>query len=217
MNKKAIIFDLDGIIVDTAKYHYLAWKNLANELGFEFTENQNEQLKGVSRVRSLEILLEIGNIELSEDKKQTLLTEKNKEYLEYVNKMTSDEILPGIGKLLNYLEENNIKFALGSASKNATLILKKVGLLDKFTAIVDGNNVSKAKPDPEVFINAAEKLDREYSNCIVIEDALAGVQAANNAGMTSVGIGDKNILNEANYNLESTYELTIHFIKKLIA
>jgi len=217
MNKKAIIFDLDGIIVDTAKYHYLAWKNLANELGFEFTENQNEQLKGVSRVRSLEILLEIGNIELSEDKKQTLLTEKNKEYLEYVNKMTSDEILPGIGKLLNYLEGNNIKFALGSASKNATLILKKVGLLDKFTAIVDGNNVSKAKPDPEVFINAAEKLDREYSNCIVIEDALAGVQAANNAGMTSVGIGDKNILNEANYNLESTYELTIHFIKKLIA
>jgi len=214
---KSFIFDLDGVIVDTAKYHYLAWKNLANELGFEFTESQNEQLKGVSRVRSLEILLDIGNIELSEDKKQTLLKEKNEEYLEYVNKMTSDEILPGIGQLLNYLEENNIKFALGSASKNAVLILKKVGLFDKFNAIVDGNDVSKAKPDPEVFINAAIKLNQVYSNCIVIEDALAGVHAANNAGMTSVGIGDKNILNEANYNLESTNELTIHFIKKLIA
>ncbi len=214
---KAFIFDLDGVIVDTAKYHYLAWKNLANELGFEFSEKQNEQLKGVSRVRSLEILIEIGKIKLSEDKKQKLLKEKNKEYLEYVHKMTSDEILPGIGKLLNYLKDNNIKFALGSASKNAHLILKKVGLFDKFNAIVDGNDVSKAKPDPEVFKIAAEKLDEIHSNCIVIEDALAGVQAANNARMTSVGIGDKNVLKEADYNLDSTNELTIPFIKNLIA
>jgi len=216
MNKKVIIFDLDGVIVDTAKYHYLAWKNLANELGFDFTEKQNEQLKGVSRVKSLEILLKIGKIELTEDKKQELLTEKNKEYLEYVNTMTSNEILPGIYKLLNYLEEKNIKFALGSASKNAPMILKKVGLFDKFTAIVDGNDVSKAKPDPEVFLIAAKKLNKNPNDCIVIEDALAGVQAANIAGMISVAIGDKKVLHEANFVLDDTNGLTIDFIKKLI-
>lgn len=213
---KAFIFDLDGVIVDTAKYHYLAWKQLANELGFNFSIDQNEQLKGVSRVRSLEILLNIGNIELSEQRKKTLLEEKNNEYLEYVDKMTSDEILPGIDHLLNYLEEKKIKFALGSASKNAKLILKKVGLLDSFTAIVDGNNVSKAKPDPEVFNIAAQKLNEKQSNCIVVEDAVAGIQAANFAGMTSVAIGDKNILHEADYNLPNTKELTINFVRELI-
>ncbi|MEN8187080.1 MAG: beta-phosphoglucomutase [Bacteroidota bacterium] len=214
---KVFIFDLDGVIVDTAKYHYLAWRNLANDLGFDFTEEQNELLKGVSRVRSLEILLEIGNVELSEDKKQELLVSKNTEYLEYVNKMTSDEILPGIKDLLNYLEENNIKFALGSASKNAPLILKKVGLFDKFTAIVDGNDVSKAKPDPEVFNIAAKKLNAKPKDSIVIEDAAAGVQAANNAGMTSVGIGDKKTLSEADFILADTGKLTIKFVKDLIA
>jgi beta-phosphoglucomutase len=213
---KAFIFDLDGVIVDTAKYHYLAWKQLANELGFNFSIEQNEQLKGVSRVRSLDILLNIGNIELSEERKQTLLEEKNNEYLEYVDKMTSEEILPGIDHLLNYLEEKNIKFALGSASKNAKLILKKVGLLDSFTAIVDGNNVSKAKPDPEVFNIAAQKLNEKQSNCIVVEDALAGIQAANFAGMTSVAIGDEKILHEADYNLANTKELTINFVRELI-
>ena len=111
MGKTVFIFDLDGVIVDTAKYHYLAWRNLANELGFDFSENQNEQLKGVSRVRSLEILLDIGKIDLSEDQKQKLLTKKNKEYLEYVNRMTADEILPGINELLNFLDQKNIKYA----------------------------------------------------------------------------------------------------------
>ena len=132
MNKKAFIFDLDGVIVDTAKYHYLAWRNLANSLGFDFTEEQNEHLKGVSRVKSLEILLEIGNVNLSDDKKRALLNEKNNEYLEYVNKMTSDEILPGVIVVLDFLDKTNVKYALGSASKNATLILEKVGLLNRF-------------------------------------------------------------------------------------
>ena len=132
MSKKAIIFDLDGVIVDTAKYHYLAWKNLANELGFDFTEKQNELLKGVSRVKSLEILLSIGNTNLSNTKKEELLIKKNKEYLEEVNQMTSDEILPGILELLDFLDTENIKYALGSASKNAPLILKKVGLYEAF-------------------------------------------------------------------------------------
>jgi beta-phosphoglucomutase len=216
MGKTVFIFDLDGVIVDTAKYHYLAWRNLANELGFDFSENQNEQLKGVSRVRSLEILLDIGKIDLSEDQKQKLLTKKNKEYLEYVNRMTADEILPGINELLNFLDQKNIKYALGSASKNAPLILKKVGLFNRFTAIVDGNDVSKAKPDPEVFLIAAKKLKKDPVDCIVIEDALAGIQAANNAKMISVGIGDKNILKDADFILNNTNELTIDFAEKLI-
>ncbi len=217
MDKKVFIFDLDGVIVDTAKYHYLAWKNLANELSFDFSKDQNEQLKGVSRVRSLEILLNIGKINLSDEKKQLLLDKKNKEYLEYVNRMTDDEILPGINQLLTFLDQKNIKYALGSASKNAPLILKKVGLYERFSAIVDGNDVSKAKPDPEVFLIAAKKLKKDPVDCIVIEDALAGIQAANNAKMTSVGIGDKNLLHEADYNLSDTSKLTVDFINKLIA
>ncbi|MDO9039412.1 MAG: beta-phosphoglucomutase, partial [Lutibacter sp.] len=190
----AFIFDLDGVIVDTAKYHYLAWKNLANALGFDFTEAQNELLKGVSRIQSLEILLSIGKVNLSDEKKQVLLLQKNKEYLEYVNKMTSEEILPGVNDLLNFLEINDIKYALGSASKNAPLILDKVGLLNRFTAIVDGNDVSKAKPDPEVFLIGAKKLGIKPENCVVVEDAIAGVQAANAAKMISIGIGDLNVL-----------------------
>jgi len=217
MSNKVFIFDLDGVIVDTAKYHYLAWRNLANELGFDFTEAQNEQLKGVSRVRSLEVLLDIGKIELSEDKKQKLLTEKNQEYLEYVDNMTADEILPGIKDVLDFLDKNNIKYALGSASKNAPQILKKVGLFERFTAIVDGNDVSKAKPNPEVFLIAAKKLNKSPNECIVIEDASAGVQAANRANMTSVGIGDEKVLSEADYIFANTNELSISFIKKLIA
>jgi beta-phosphoglucomutase len=214
---KAFIFDLDGVIVDTAKYHFLAWKNLANSLGFDFTEEQNELLKGVSRVKSLEILLEIGKVSLSDEKKQALLQEKNEEYLEYVQKMTSSEILPGISELLTYLQEKNIKFALGSASKNAPLILEKVGLLHQFSAIVDGNDVSKAKPDPEVFLIAAEKLHKNPENCIVVEDAQAGVQAAKNAKMTCIGIGDNKVLQEADYVLASTNKLTIDFVEKIIS
>jgi len=210
------IFDLDGVIVDTAKYHYLAWKNLANSLGFDFTEKQNEQLKGVSRVKSLEILLELGNVKLSEEKKETFLVEKNKEYLEYVHKMTSNEILPGVNQLLTFLEANNIKFALGSASKNAPLILEKVGLIKRFTAIVDGNDVSKAKPNPEVFLIGAEKLKMNPENCIVFEDAIAGVQAANAAKMISVGIGDEEVLSEANYVFKDMEAITTDFLKNLI-
>jgi len=216
MNKMGFIFDLDGVIVDTAKYHYLAWKNLANELGFDFTEKQNELLKGVSRVKSLEILLDIGKISLTQEKKSALLVEKNKEYLVEVHAMTADEILPGIIDLLDFLDKHHIKYALGSASKNAPLILKKVGLFDRFTAIVDGNDVSKAKPDPEVFLIAAKKLNISPENCIVFEDAIAGVQAANKAGMISIGIGDKNVLKEADYVFAGTNKINTNFIEELI-
>jgi len=212
----AFIFDLDGVIVDTAKYHFLAWRNLANDLGFDFTEEQNELLKGVSRVKSLEILLSIGKVNLSEEKKQELLFQKNKEYLEYVNKMTSEEILPGVNDLLNFLEINDIKYALGSASKNAPLILEKVGLLNRFTAIVDGNDVSKAKPDPEVFLIGAKKLGMKPENCVVVEDAIAGIQAANAAKMISIGIGDANVLNEADYVFKDMTAMTPDFLKNLM-
>ena len=214
--EKAFIFDLDGVIVDTAKYHFLAWRNLANALGFDFTEEQNELLKGVSRVKSLEILLSIGKVELPKEKKQKLLLQKNKEYLEYVNKMTSEEILPGVNDLLNFLEINDIKYALGSASKNAPLILEKVGLLNRFTAIVDGNDVSKAKPDPEVFLIGARKLGMNPENCVVVEDAIAGIQAANAAKMISIGIGDANVLHEADYVFKDMTAITPDFLKNLM-
>jgi beta-phosphoglucomutase len=212
----AFIFDLDGVIVDTAKYHYLAWRNLANALGFDFTEEQNELLKGVSRIQSLEILLSLGKVELPGAEKEKLLLQKNKEYLEYVNKMTSEEILPGVNDLLNFLEINDIKYALGSASKNAPLILEKVGLLNRFAAIVDGNDVSKAKPNPEVFLIGAKKLGMNPENCVVVEDAIAGIQAANAAKMISIGIGDANVLNEADYVFKNMTAITPDFLKNLM-
>ena len=211
MRKLGVIFDLDGVIVDTAKYHFLAWKDLADELGFEFTETHNELLKGVSRVKSLEILLDIGNVKLSEEKKQEFLITKNKEYLKYITKMGEEEILPGVKNLLDTLDELNIKYALGSASKNAPLILKQVGLFDRFKAIVDGNHVSKAKPDPEVFLIGARKLNLLPADCIVFEDAIAGIEAANKANMISIGIGDRDTLNKADYNFNNLTEIPEHF------
>lgn len=217
MSRKAFIFDLDGVIVDTAKYHFLAWRELAIKLGFDFTEEQNERLKGVSRVRSLEILLDIGKVHLEEDEKSKYLKEKNEQYLQYIAKMDHTEILPGIDDLLHYLKLNKIPYSLGSASKNARLILETLNLIDLFDAIVDGNDVSSAKPDPEVFLIAAEKLGAQPEDCIVVEDAQAGIQAANKAGMTSIGIGDASVLHEADFLLNNTNELTIDFVQELIA
>lgn len=214
MSKIGVIFDLDGVIVDTAKYHFLAWKKLADALGFEFTEAHNELLKGVSRVRSLEILLGIGNVTISEEEKQKILISKNEDYLGYITKMNADEILPGAENLLNTLDTLGIKYVLGSASKNAELILKQVNLFHRFYGIVDGNHVSKAKPDPEVFLIGAKKLDLSPENCIVFEDAIAGVEAANIAQMTSVGIGDKETLKAAHYNFNSLTEIPEDFFSK---
>ncbi|PQJ81525.1 beta-phosphoglucomutase [Polaribacter glomeratus] len=214
--KKGFIFDLDGVIVDTAKYHYLAWKKLANELGFEFTHAQNELFKGVSRKRCLEILLEIGNREATQVEFDLWMVEKNVDYLKYIENMDASEILPDVPKILEFLKSNNIPIALGSASKNAQPILEKVGLLHYFDAIVDGNNVTKAKPDPEVFLLAAKQLGVNAADCIVFEDAVAGVEAANAANMISIGIGDKNILSEAQFNFRDFTEISIEFIQELI-
>jgi beta-phosphoglucomutase len=216
MNKSAVIFDLDGVIVDTAKYHYLAWRKLANKLGFDFTEEQNELLKGVSRVKSLEILLEIGGVTLSDAEKEQYMFEKNENYLSYITKMDQSELLPNMKSILEHLKNKGVSIALGSASKNAKLILDTTDITSYFDAIVDGNKVSAAKPDPEVFLLAAKLLNKNPDECIVVEDAQAGIQAANDAKMMSIGIGDKEILKEASYVFASTSELTNDFFDKLI-
>lgn len=206
---KAAIFDLDGVIVDTAKYHYLAWKRLSEELGINFTIQDNERLKGVSRTRSLEIILELGRITLSEDVKAQLAEKKNEWYKEYINRMDESEVLKGAREFIQKLRGRGIKTALGSASKNAKTILERVGISELFDVIVDGNVVSKAKPDPEVFIKGAEELGVATENCAVFEDAVAGIQAAKAAGMVAVGVGEKEVLKEADYVIAGLYEADI--------
>ncbi len=212
---KAIIFDLDGVIVDTAKYHFIAWKKIAADLGVKFTIEDNEQLKGVSRIQSLEKILEMGSKKLSQEEKDQLLKAKNEHYLSLISNMDESEILPGISKLLDDLDAEKIPYALGSASKNAKRILNTLGLIHRFKGIVDGTHVTKAKPDPEVFLIASEMLQYHPLNCIVIEDSVAGIQAANSVGMTSIGIGDKKVLFEADFILENTSFLDLNFIKKI--
>lgn len=216
MTKTGFIFDLDGVIVDTAKYHYLAWKNLADELGVPFTEKDNENFKGVSRKRCLEILLEMGNIDVSQEQFDNWLKEKNDDYLTYIATMDQSEILPDVERVLNFLKDHGIPMALGSASKNALPILEKVKLIAYFDTVVDGNAVTKAKPDPEVFVIAANTLGIAPEHCVVFEDALAGIEAANIAGMKSVGIGDPEVLTEADYNFKDFTEIDLEFLEELL-
>lgn len=206
---KGCIFDLDGVIVDTAKYHYLAWKKIADEFGFVFTEKDNERLKGVSRMASLDILLSIGRVHLSEAEKLQVADKKNEIYLGYILKMTPDEVLPGVLTFLKTLRDQGIKISLGSASKNAKTILHQVGIEDLFDAVADGTNVSKAKPDPEVFLKGAELLNLSPADCVVFEDAQAGIEAAHRAGMRCVGIGDSVTLREADTVVGGFLDLSI--------
>lgn len=216
MKKKAFLFDLDGVIVDTAKFHYLAWRNLAKEMSFDFTEEQNELFKGVSRVRSLEILLDLAKYEATQAQKDRWLVQKNEEYLKYIEAMDDREILPDVVRVLDFLRDENQGIALGSASKNARPILTKLSLLDKFQAIVDGNDVTAAKPDPEVFLKGGQALQIERTDCIVFEDSIAGIQAANSAGMVSIGIGEKDTLHEADYVFKDFTEMSDEFLVTLI-
>mgnify|MGYP003616835746 FL=1 len=216
MKTKAFIFDLDGVIVDTAKYHYLAWKKIADTLNIDFTHQHNELLKGVSRVRSLEIILGLGNVEATEEQKNDWLNQKNEDYLAYIDKMDDSEILPGVMRVLNFLKDHNQPIILGSASKNARPILEKVQILNYFDDIVDGNDVSNAKPDPEVFIVGAKKANQANENSIVFEDSVAGIEAANTAKMTSIGIGEASILNEAKFNFNNFEEISEDFLAELI-
>jgi beta-phosphoglucomutase len=194
---RGCIFDLDGVVVDTAKYHYLAWKRLAKEMGFDFTEQDNERLKGVSRMRSLDILLEIGGMTMGQEEKEAMATKKNEWYREYILKMEPGEILPGVQDFFSELKKEGMKIALGSASKNAVTILEQIGLKDTFDAIVDGTKVEKAKPDPEVFLKGAHEIGLMPEECVVFEDAEAGVEAAKSGKMKCVGVGDPEILGKA--------------------
>ena len=196
---EACIFDLDGVIVDTAKYHFIAWRALAEELGFIFTEEDNEQLKGVSRMQSLEILLGIGGKQFPEKEKLAMAQRKNRLYVSYIERMTSEEILPGVREFLLELRSKSIKVALGSASKNSPIILERIQLWGMFDAVVDGNSVSQAKPNPEVFLKGAEWLRVQPKNCVVFEDAIAGIEAARNANMYCVGIGELQTLGMADF------------------
>jgi len=194
---RACIFDLDGVIVDTAVYHYRAWKRLANEMGFDFTEEDNEKLKGISRVQSLELILGWGGVEKTPAEKLELATRKNTWYMQMIQEMTPEEILPGAKEFLEVVKAAGLKSALGSASKNSGLILERTGLLSLFDVIIDGNVVSASKPDPEVFLKGAEALQIPPYECVVFEDAVAGVAAARAGGMKVVGIGTQEILNDA--------------------
>ena len=191
---KGFLFDLDGVIVDTAVFHFQAWRRLAQKLGGDFTEEQNEQLKGVSRVDSLKKIIEWTGATVSDEEFQTLMVEKNEWYLELVQGLGPQDALPGALNFLQIAYDQGIKIALGSASKNAPMILEKLGITPLFTAIIDGNNVVNGKPHPEVFLKGAEALGLEPSECVVFEDSIAGVQAAKTGGMSSVGIGDAETL-----------------------
>lgn len=204
---RGAIFDLDGVIVDTAKYHFLAWKRLAMELGFDFKEADNEGLKGVSRMKSLDILLEIGGLSYSHDDKILLAEKKNQWYVEYITALDEGELLPGAKEYILRLKNQGIKISLGSASKNALTILNQLNIVELFDTIVDGNMVTNPKPNPEVFLLAAEKLGIPSNQCIVYEDAEAGIIAAKAAGMKTIGIGNREILKSADLVVKGLYQL----------
>ena len=215
MNVKACIFDLDGVIVDTAVYHFKSWKRLADELGVNFTLHDNERLKGVSRMRSLEIILEIGQVTKTEAEQEELATRKNEWYTEMISKMKPEEVLPGAREFLELVRKAGIKTALGSASKNSGIILEKTNLTPYFDAIIDGNHVTKAKPDPEVFLKGAEALQTQPADCVVFEDAIAGVEAALAGGMKVVGIGSKEILNKADLVISGLGQMSLEKLNTL--
>ena len=198
---KGLIFDLDGVIVDTAKYHFQAWKRLANSLGIDFTEEGNEQLKGVSRRGSIDKILGWGGLTISEDEIEELMLKKNEWYLDLMGEMDESEILPGVSRILKEAQELGLKIALGSASKNAPLILDQVNLTSFFEVIIDGNVVSASKPDPEVFVKGAEGLGLVNDECIVFDDSISGIDAALAGGMKAVGIGHPDTLYKAHLNL----------------
>ncbi len=211
---KGALFDLDGVIVDTAKYHFMAWKRLAESLGFAFTEKDNEALKGVSRKRSLEILLEVGSrskgeLSFSGNQKEEMATMKNTWYVEYLNLLDERAFLPGAKDYLLFLRERKTAIALGSASKNARMILRKLNVEHLFDAIIDGTCVENAKPDPEVFLKGAQALSLRPDECMVFEDSFAGIQAAKNGGMYAVGVGSPDDLPGADLYITSLKDMLV--------
>lgn len=206
---KAFLFDLDGVIVDTAIYHYQAWKRLATELGFDISEEFNEGLKGVSRMESLDLILAHGGLTLPDEEKAKLADQKNEWYLELVSRMTPEAILPGVATFFSQVHKAGLKTALGSVSKNAPLILERIGMSDAFDVIIDGTKISKGKPDPEVFTKGADELGVRPDECVVFEDAVAGVDAGKRGGMFVVGLGSPDVLRQADLIAPSLAELTV--------
>lgn len=204
MSIKAVIFDLDGVIVSTDDCHYRGWKKMADEEGIYFDRTINERLRGVSRMESLNIILERSEKEYTEEEKTALATRKNGYYVEFIQALTPDDILPGVMEALSSLKEKGIKIAIGSSSKNTPIILKQIGLSDYFDAVSDGNNISKSKPDPEVFVKAAEFLGMQNSDCAIVEDADAGIEAGKAAGMTTFAVGNAK---GGDYKLETMKDL----------
>ncbi|SCP99835.1 beta-phosphoglucomutase [Anaerobium acetethylicum] len=216
MNIKALIFDLDGVIVFTDKFHYQAWKKVSDKMGIYFDETINNRLRGVSRAESLEIILEKYNGELSDQEKAEMMEEKNIIYRELLETMTADDVTDDVRDTLKKLREGGYKLAIGSSSKNAVFILEKVDLLDAFDGISDGNNITHSKPDPEVFLKAADFIREAAENCLVVEDACAGIDAAKAAGMTAVGIGDASDYGKTDIQISSFKELP-DVINRLLA
>ena len=200
---RGLLFDLDGVIVDTAKYHFIAWQRMAAALNIHFGLEENEQLKGISRVESLERILTRGGLTLAQEEKQQWMDQKNAWYLECIAQMGPEEILPGVAHFLAEARAQGFSIALGSASKNAVPILKRIGLLDAFDAIVDGTVVSASKPNPEVFLEGARRLGLRPEECCVFEDAEAGVEAALAGGMRSIGVGQPDVLGRAHRVIQS--------------
>jgi len=213
---KGFIFDLDGVITDTAAFHSQAWHQIANKVGISWDDRLDDSLKGISRMDSLNLILAKGGKEndFSDDEKVSLATEKNDNYLKLVNKMTPDNILPGIADFLEDLSTHNYLMSLSSASKNSPLVLKKLGLSGYFTKAVDPATLKKGKPDPEIFRRGAELLSLNPNQCIGIEDAAAGVESINNAGETSIGIGDDKVLSNADIVFTDTDKLTLNNIEE---
>ncbi|WP_419962499.1 beta-phosphoglucomutase [Psychrobacillus sp. BM2] len=213
---KAFIYDLDGVITDTAEFHFLAWKKLAEELGISLDRQFNEQLKGISRMESLELILQLNAslLKMSNEEKVRLANKKNEFYLELAESINEENILPGIEDLLKNNKKRNIKIALGSASENARNVIEKLGLTSYFDYIVDASKVSRGKPDPETFTTAADFFGIPHKECIGIEDAAAGIEAINKANMFSVGVGSLEHLSQADYLVEDTSQLDFEEIMK---
>ena len=197
MNCRAVIFDLDGVLTDTAIYHFYAWKALADELGIAFTEHDNEQLKGVDRLGSLRWILQQGGLTLSAAEEARLMQQKNAHYLKLIDHITPANLYPGVQALFTELQQSGIKIGLASASKNAAFVVERLGIAAQFDYIADANEVVNSKPDPEVFLLAAKGLGVAPEHCIGVEDALAGIEAINRAGMKAIGIGDAKVLSGA--------------------
>lgn len=216
---KAFVFDLDGVITDTAKFHYQAWRQLAEELGITIDLSVNESLKGISRMDSLDVILRHGGREhdFSDDEKLRLATKKNDVYVGLLSDMTPKNILPGMQDFLKAIRANGYHLSLASASKNAPTILARLGLADMFDAIVDPSSLTHGKPDPEIFSRGAEVLGVAPSECVGVEDAVAGIQAINAAGEFSVGIGNPKVLAAADLNFKSTGDVSLATIEKQFA